>query len=77
MTCCRTSPVPGKPSPTTGNQLAIAAGRSYIRSCRAQGFYPGVYYPHNVHFLWYSTLFEGRSAEAWKRADVQLDLAWF
>jgi tetratricopeptide (TPR) repeat protein len=46
------------------NQRAVKADQSYIRHCRAQGFYPGVYYPHNVHFLWYATLFEGRSAEA-------------
>jgi tetratricopeptide (TPR) repeat protein len=46
------------------NQLAVKADRSYIQHCAAQGFYPGVYYPHNQHFLWYATLFEGRSAEA-------------
>jgi tetratricopeptide (TPR) repeat protein len=25
-----------------------------------QGFYPGVYYPHNMHFLWYALMFQGR-----------------
>jgi tetratricopeptide (TPR) repeat protein len=27
-----------------------------------QGFYPATYYPHNIHFLWASAAFEGRSA---------------
>jgi tetratricopeptide (TPR) repeat protein len=57
------------------NELAIAADRSYIQSCRAQGFYPGVYYPHNVHFLWWSTLFEGRSADASRAARQVADIA--
>lgn len=46
------------------NVLASMADERYIAACRAQGFYPGVYYPHNVHFLWYSRTFEGRSADA-------------
>jgi tetratricopeptide (TPR) repeat protein len=46
------------------NEEAIQADQSYLRACRAQGFYPGAYYPHNIHFLWYATVFEGRSAEA-------------
>src|SRR5581483_11839222 len=48
-----------------------------IRHCAAQGFYPGAYYPHNEHFLWYATLFQGRSAEALanprKTANVALE----
>jgi hypothetical protein len=46
------------------NRRAISADQSYIRHCRAQGFYPGVYYPHNIHFLWYAYLFQGRSSDA-------------
>ncbi len=46
------------------NEFAVKADKDYIRSCRAQGFYPGVYYPHNIHFLWWAQLFEGRSQEA-------------
>jgi tetratricopeptide (TPR) repeat protein len=57
------------------NELAIEADRSYIQSCRAQGFYPGAYYPHNVHFLWWSTLFEGRSADATRAAKQVADIA--
>jgi tetratricopeptide (TPR) repeat protein len=47
---------------STANQKASAADESYISQCRAQGFYPAAYYPHNVHFLYASSAFEGRSA---------------
>lgn len=46
------------------NEKAVKADRSYIRSCAAQGFYPGAYYPHNEHFLWYAQVFQGRSGAA-------------
>ena len=59
------------------NKLAVRADRSYIRHCAAQGFYPGAYYPHNEHFLWYASLFQGRSgdalANARKTAEVALE----
>ncbi len=42
------------------NQLASAADESYINQCKAQGFYPATYYPHNIHFLWYTSAMEGR-----------------
>jgi tetratricopeptide (TPR) repeat protein len=51
------------------NELAVKADKDYIRSCRAQGFYPGVYYPHNIHFLWWAQLFEGRSKDALRTAN--------
>ena len=28
----------------------------YIAQCNAQGFYPALYYPHNIHFLGASTM---------------------
>lgn len=43
------------------NEEAARADRSYIAACQAQGFYPGVYYPHNQHFLWYALMFQGRA----------------
>jgi tetratricopeptide (TPR) repeat protein len=43
------------------NERAAAADESYITQCRAQGFYPAAYYPHNVHFLYAASAFEGRS----------------
>lgn len=47
---------------TLSNELASRADQSYITQCNAQGFYPAMYYPHNVHFLWYTNAMEGRSA---------------
>jgi len=46
---------------SVANEKAASADESYITQCRAQGFYPAAYYPHNVHFLYASAAFEGRS----------------
>jgi tetratricopeptide (TPR) repeat protein len=46
------------------NELAIAADEDYIRQCRAQGLYPLGYYPHNLHFLWFSATYDGQSQVA-------------
>jgi len=46
------------------NVDAIAADEGYITQCRAQGLYPLGYYPHNIHFLSWSAMFQGRSREA-------------
>ncbi len=43
------------------NEEAAKADRRYIAACQVQGFYPGVYYPHNLHFLWFAFLFQGRA----------------
>ena len=43
------------------NEEAARADRQYISACRVQGFYPGAYYPHNLHFLWYAHLFQGQA----------------
>ena len=43
------------------NQLAIAADEIYITQCQAQGLYPMVYYPHNIHFLWFAATMDGQS----------------
>jgi tetratricopeptide (TPR) repeat protein len=50
------------------NLRAVKVDQDYVRHCRAQGFYPGAYYPHNLHFLWWAQVFEGRSADALKTA---------
>lgn len=50
------------------NQEAALADESYISQCLAQGFYPALYYPHNVHFLWSAATFQGRSALALETA---------
>jgi len=57
------------------NVRAVKADRAYISHCAAQGFYPGAYYPHNEHFLWYATLFQGRAADALKAARQTADTA--
>jgi tetratricopeptide (TPR) repeat protein len=54
---------------TKANEHAVKADRNYIRQCRALGFYPGVYYPHNIHFLWWAQTFEGKSKEALRTAN--------
>jgi tetratricopeptide (TPR) repeat protein len=51
------------------NVLAADADESYISQCRAQGFYPAAYYPHNIHFLWASSTAEGRSKLAVESAE--------
>ena len=33
------------------NIAAAKVDEEYIAQCNAQGFYPALYYPHNVHFL--------------------------
>jgi tetratricopeptide (TPR) repeat protein len=51
------------------NERAVKADRRYIRHCRALGFYPGVYYPHNLHFLWWAQLLNGQSQDALRTAN--------
>ena len=42
------------------NTKAAESDEDYIAQCNAQGLYPAAYYPHNIHFLWYSAMMEGR-----------------
>jgi tetratricopeptide (TPR) repeat protein len=46
------------------NVRAAAVDEDYIAQCKAQGFYPALYYPHNIHFLWAASSMEGRSEVA-------------
>ncbi|MEJ8569328.1 hypothetical protein [Elongatibacter sediminis] len=46
------------------NVRAAAVDEDYIAQCQAQGFYPALYYPHNIHFLWAASSMEGRSEVA-------------
>jgi tetratricopeptide (TPR) repeat protein len=57
------------------NDRAAKADRKFINNTVAQGFYPGAYYPHNLHFLWQALVFEGRSKEAMKAAVKVSDYA--
>ena len=45
------------------NAKAVKADENYIASCNAQGIYPLGYYPHNIHFMVWSAMYEGRRAE--------------
>lgn len=50
----------------TSNQLAIAADEAYLAQHPApgQGLYPAVYFPHNIHFLWFAATADGQSRMA-------------
>ena len=43
------------------NIRAAAVDEAYIAACNAQGFYPALYYPHNIHFLWSASTMQGQS----------------
>ncbi|MDQ3187025.1 MAG: hypothetical protein M3Q16_11340 [Pseudomonadota bacterium] len=43
------------------NRLAIAADEDYLAQQHAQGMYPVIYYPHNIHFLWFAATSDGQS----------------
>jgi tetratricopeptide (TPR) repeat protein len=46
------------------NEAAARADERYLDQCRAQGIYPLLYYPHNLHFQVWAATFQGRSAVA-------------
>lgn len=48
----------------TANIRAASVDEEYIAACNAQGFYPALYYPHNIHFLWAATSMSGQSEMA-------------
>ena len=50
---------------STVNERASDVDESYLKKVKpTPGMYPGGYYPHNVHFLWYATDLEGRSKDS-------------
>ena len=52
------------------NEEAIKADEGYFNeSGNRQGFYPMMYYNHNIHFLYYARSMEGRFSDAKKAAD--------
>ena len=64
---------------STVNERASKVDEGYLKKVKpAPGMYPGGYYPHNVHFLWYATDLEGRSgdsiAAAKKISEYTIDL---
>jgi tetratricopeptide (TPR) repeat protein len=50
------------------NRRAVSADESYITQCRSQGIYPLNYYPHNIHFMAWSAMFQGRPEAALEAA---------
>ncbi len=46
------------------NEAAIQVDENYIETCKAQGVYPALYYPHNIHFLWFAASMEGQYQKA-------------
>ena len=51
------------------NIRAAQVDDEYIAACNAQGFYPALYYPHNIHFLWASASMMGQSEMAMESAE--------
>ncbi len=47
---------------SVANERGARADEAYMAWCNSGGSYTAVYYPHNLHFLWASEAFEGRSA---------------
>ncbi|MFZ5876435.1 MAG: hypothetical protein ACOYXU_08505 [Nitrospirota bacterium] len=50
------------------NVHAVHVDERFIQDRKPQGFYPMVYYPHNLHFLYWSAAMAGRSQVAIKTA---------
>ncbi len=55
------------------NIQAAKVDEEYIAQCNAQGFYPALYYPHNIHFLWAAASMSGQSALALETAQKLAD----
>src|SRR3546814_4024293 len=51
------------------NARAVAADEAYIARSKAQGLYPGAYYPHNIHFLMTSAQMGGDGETAVNAAE--------
>ena len=46
------------------NAEAVNADEEYINETQRQSIYPLMYYPHNIHFMAWSSMFTGRSQES-------------
>ncbi|RYE00870.1 MAG: hypothetical protein EOP61_12840 [Sphingomonadales bacterium] len=55
------------------NEAAAKVDEDYIKQCNAQGFYPAMYYPHNIHFLWSAASMQGQSKVALQAAKKLAD----
>ena len=57
----------------TANIRAAKVDEDYIAQCNAQGFYPALYYPHNIHFLWAASSMAGQREMAISTAQKLAD----
>ena len=55
------------------NERAIEVDEAYIAREKPEGIYPELYYPHNIHFLWFGASMEGRSQVALDAARKLVD----
>ncbi len=52
----------------TVNTAAADADRTYFKTAAPSPIYRGLYYPHNIDFIWQSAAMQGRSAETVRAA---------
>jgi len=52
----------------TVNTAATQADRAYFKTAQPSGIYRGLYYPHNIDFIWQSASMQGRSTETIRAA---------
>ena len=52
----------------TTNQAAVKADLAYFQTASPSPIYRGLYYPHNLDFIWQSAAMQGRSAETIRAA---------
>lgn len=52
----------------TSNAAAVEADRAYFKTAQPSPMYRGLYYPHNIDFIWQSASMQGRSAETIRAA---------
>ena len=46
------------------NKIAVAVDEKYIAEQKPEGIYPLMYYNHNIQFIWFSAMMQGRSEES-------------
>jgi tetratricopeptide (TPR) repeat protein len=50
------------------NAAAVQADRAYFKTAQPSALYRGLYYPHNIDFIWHSASMQGRAAETLRAA---------
>jgi len=52
----------------TSNTAAVQADRAYFKTAAPSPIYRGLYYPHNIDFIWQAASMEGNSAATFRAA---------